>query len=176
MTIRPVLLARVYFLLRFLRWNSMTQSSGCPRRRLCVGVERLGHPAKLATKAHNDCQSLHRLAGINHQGKRPALSRQHHNPPRSYSSRIRSHLHYETDPVRVHSHHFQCCNMDASILQRRTHVCMLPSQSGLCKSVRNLPWIASCDPNSFFPRCYDLGDKDDVYVYVPCYVPMSMSM
>ena len=43
-------------------------------------------------------------------------------------------------------------------------IAMSTHQSGLCKSIRNLPWLCSQDPGQFFPRCYDLADKEDQYV------------
>lgn len=42
-----------------------------------------------------------------------------------------------------------------------TIVSAIVLQSGLCRTVRNLSWLAAADWRDFFPRCYDLGDKDD---------------
>jgi len=37
----------------------------------------------------------------------------------------------------------------------------LTRKSGLCKNIRNL-YFKGIDPNNFYPRCYDLCDKNDV--------------
>ena len=34
-------------------------------------------------------------------------------------------------------------------------------QAGLSQNLRSVPWFKDIDPNTFYPRCYNLGDVDE---------------
>lgn len=34
-------------------------------------------------------------------------------------------------------------------------------QAGLCHNLRSVPWFKDVDPNTFYPRCYNLSDADE---------------
>lgn len=36
----------------------------------------------------------------------------------------------------------------------------LTTKSGLCKNMANLKWYADIDPDTFFPKCFNLADDD----------------
>ena len=39
--------------------------------------------------------------------------------------------------------------------------CLFVFQAGLCHNLRSVPWFKDVDPNTFYPRCYNLGDADE---------------
>jgi len=34
-------------------------------------------------------------------------------------------------------------------------------QAGLSQNLRSVPWFKDVDPNTFYPRCYNLADADE---------------
>ena len=38
----------------------------------------------------------------------------------------------------------------------------ITTKVGLCKSLRNIIWHANVDIDTFYPRCFDMGDPNDV--------------
>jgi len=34
-------------------------------------------------------------------------------------------------------------------------------QAGLSQNLRSVPWFKDVDPNTFYPRCYNLGDAEE---------------
>ena len=37
---------------------------------------------------------------------------------------------------------------------------------GLCRNLKNLVWVESVDPNTFFPRAYDLSNGDELELFI----------
>jgi len=38
----------------------------------------------------------------------------------------------------------------------------ITTKIGLCKNIRSLVWFENVDINTFFPRCFDMNDFDDI--------------
>lgn len=36
----------------------------------------------------------------------------------------------------------------------------LTTKSGLCRNMQNVRWVADVDPDTFFPKCFNLTDDD----------------
>ncbi|XP_038004892.1 tubulin monoglycylase TTLL3-like isoform X2 [Motacilla alba alba] len=53
-----------------------------------------------------------------------------------------------------------------SVLNHYARVDAFTTKEGLCISLQNLPWIEQADPNTFFPRCYRLGTRDDREAFI----------
>lgn len=45
----------------------------------------------------------------------------------------------------------------------------LTTKFGLCRNIRNLIWYENVDYETFFPRCYDLGDITDFEDFIEDY-------
>jgi tubulin monoglycylase TTLL3/8 len=38
----------------------------------------------------------------------------------------------------------------------------ITTKIGLCRNLRNLIWFENVDIDTFYPRCFDLNDPDDI--------------
>lgn len=45
----------------------------------------------------------------------------------------------------------------------------LTTKAGLCQCLRSVPWFESVDPNTFYPRCFNLGEADEKEAFIEDY-------
>ncbi|XP_030802466.1 tubulin monoglycylase TTLL3-like [Camarhynchus parvulus] len=52
------------------------------------------------------------------------------------------------------------------VVNRYPRLAALCTKEGLCQSLQNLSWFEQVDFNTFFPRCYRLGFKDETEAFI----------
>ncbi|NXI17226.1 TTLL3 monoglycylase, partial [Irena cyanogastra] len=52
------------------------------------------------------------------------------------------------------------------VVNRYPRLSALCTKEGLCQSLQNLPWFEQVDFNTFFPRCYRLGFKEEEEAFI----------
>lgn len=58
---------------------------------------------------------------------------------------------------------------DSQIVNHFSNTGCFTTKVGLCRNLRNLIWFDNIDIDSFYPRCYDLYDKNDFDDFVEDY-------
>ncbi|XP_075455945.1 protein monoglycylase TTLL8 isoform X2 [Ascaphus truei] len=60
---------------------------------------------------------------------------------------------------------YHCLNKD-QILNHYGRTGSFTTKIGMCLNLRNLPWYAEANPDTFFPRCYNLCSEDEKHAFI----------